>query len=642
MLKTRDDVKNYAIKICLAMLERTANRRVERKIPVVIDELGFVPTFLEEFCRPIWGLAPVIQEMEGDFMLHVQGEEIALCDWIRTVLIEGVDPESPYAWDTYRECVGNHPFAFQNLTELAGLLIGMFFARKKIWDPIPEQQKRRIADWIYDCCVPECEHIAGNNHVWFPMFCLLVLKKFGFDYPRTEEFLRAGMEKLDTMYISDGWYQDGDFGRFDYYTAWSMHSYPLMWCLIEDESLDGYGEWRQRYMERTEKFLPHYLHWFDCNGAHAPFGRSLAYRFAASCVFPLAVLCGCRVDPAVAREVTLRNISYFEKNAQLTEDGVLPAGYLYDSAALVENYTSDGGAYWCTKTFLCLLMPKDHPFWAKKEADLPIDRGEYLVRPQVEKIRLAVGGTKESGVTIYNNVCQYYQFGRYCNPFQDMASYYDKFAYNSRAGFAISTRDRTSYDNMIGLMTEDQSMHSHRWGFVDRGEQEGAFLSTHVPFSNDPHSLIATALLPLPHGYHVRLHRVKISQPYLVREGGFCVGQWDDYCRKETGPAGCSIANHTLISVFHAVSDTALEFSIERPQPGLHLLSPQAGYPCYTTQLLTPGIYTFAVVCGIFDQDAKIAKTLPRLTLQNGDLQIDFLQERRQLSADVLDQWIGK
>ena len=542
MLKTRDDVKQYAVRICVSMLGRTANRRAAGIRPQVIDQLGYVPTFLEEFCRPIWGLSAVLREMEGDFTLMIQGCPVPLCQWVRETLIQGVTPGSPGSWDTDRACIGEHFFAFQNLTELAGLLMGMVFAREKLWDPIPQAEQKRIADWVYACCEGECAHMAGNNHVWFPLFCLLALKRLGHVYPQTDAFLLAGMEKLESMYINQGWYQDGDFGRFDYYAAWSMHTYPLMWCLLEDASFPDAALWREKYLRRTEQFLPHYLHWFDADGAHVAFGRSLAYRFAASCVFPLAVLCGCRFDPGLAREVTLRNITYFQENA-VHEADVLPPGYLYNAPGLVENYTSDGGAYWCAKTFLCLLMEPEHPFWIAPAGRLPIEQGAYLVRPAVEKIRLAVGGTLDSGVTLYNNVCQYYQFGRYCTPFNDMAGYYNKFAYNSRAGFALSTRDRTSCDSMISLSTADESMHSHRWGFTDLGEKSGAMLSVHTPFSNDPGSFIVTALLPMGKGFHARLHRVVLSQPYRVTEGGFSVGQWDDFC--ESRPRRRNAARQT-------------------------------------------------------------------------------------------------
>ena len=599
MLTTRNEVKDYAVKICLAMLEQTAERYAQRIPPIVIDELGYVPTFLEEFCRPLWGLAPVLRDTP--LTMNVLGEQLDVATWLRQVLIEGTDPASPRSWDTYREDIGNHRFAFQNLTELAGWLIGMYFAREALWEPIPQDKKDQIAQWIYACCECECEQMAGNNHIWFPLFNLLVLKKFGYVYPNTDRWLQEGMEKLDGMYVAQGWYQDGDFGRFDYYTAWSMHSYPLIWCLIEDESFPGYQTWRDKYVARTEQFLPHYLHWFDVNGAHAPFGRSLAYRFAASCVFPLAVLCGCKIDPRLAGRATLKNISYFQENALLNERGVLPAGYLYESPALVEFYTSDGGAYWCAKTFLCLLMPEDHPFWQIDEVRLPIEEGNFLVAPAVDRIRMKVGGTTHSGVTIYNNVFQYYQRGVYWNPFNDMAGYYDKFAYNSRAGFALSTRDRTSYDSMIGVMTKDQSMHSHRWGFIDLGEKEGAMLSRHTPFSNDPGTVMTTALFPLMEGWHVRLHHVRLSQPYLVREGGFCVGQWDDCCKVSIRENECQVAGHNLVSVMAAVGSAPFEMSKQHPQPGMHLLAPHAAYPCYTTEELAPGEYVFACVCGVFD-----------------------------------------
>jgi hypothetical protein len=421
MLKTRIDVRNYALDICIPMLEAAAKRRLSGKTPEVMDLIGYTPTLLEELFRPFWGITPILRENQPHY-INVCGEKKEIGQWLREVLVDGTNPDSPYSWDKYRYEVGEHMFNFQNITEIAGLLVGMFFAREKTWDLLTDSEKKQVADWIYEASCDLCEKIAGNNHIWFPLLCLLVLKKFGYNYPETDMFMREGMKKLNTMYVGGGWYSDGSFGRIDYYEAWSMHAYPLLWCLIEDESFEGYAEWRDKYISRTELFLADYVKFFDRDGAYPPFGRSLSYRFAAVCVFPLAVLAGCKIDPALAKTVTLRNISYFKENAQLT-DGILPPGFLYNAPSLVESYTSSGGAYWAAKTFICLLMDETHPFWSSDEVNLPIDEGDYISKPSDERLNFVFAGSKDSGVTIYNNFFQYYQNGRYCNPFNDMAGY---------------------------------------------------------------------------------------------------------------------------------------------------------------------------------------------------------------------------
>ena len=598
MLKTRDDIKKYALSVCIPMLEMAAERRLSRRPCEVVDTIGYTPTCLEELFRPFWGITPLLRDGEPIY-LRIRGESVELGEWLRELLVSGTNPQSEYSWDKNRESVGIHNFHFQNLTEIAGLLVGMYFAREQSWERLSASEQKQVADWIIDGAVQLCEHIAGNNHIWFPLLCLVVLKRFGYNCPDYDRYMHEGMDKLDSMYIGGGWYSDGDFGRIDYYEAWSMHAYPLLWCLIEDERTEGYAERRAKYIERTGLFLRDYIKFFDSDGAYPPFGRSLSYRFAAVCVFPLAVLCGVNFDERLAGRVTLRNISWFRDHMLIGDDGIIPPGYLYNSPALVENYTSSGGAYWAAKSFLCLLLDEERDFWKPDEVRLPSEQGSYTMRPSDERLNFTVASTRESGVTIYNNHFQYYQHGRYCNPFNDMAGYYDKFAYNSRSGFGLSTRDNTSSDNMISLSTADGSMASHRWGFSDLGIEDGFMVSEHTPFSNDPETVIRTYMRVLDDGWHLRIHRVKLSRQYIVSEGGLSIGLWDDF--REVGRDGdiFYIRSRELVSRMATVSTVGFGYSERRPQPGMQLYAPFAAYPCYSTRLLDAGEYIFASVFAI-------------------------------------------
>lgn len=635
MIKTRDDVKKYALNLCITMLERTAERYEKGILPVITDHKGYIPTFLEEFCRPFWGLAPIIAEEEEDLTLSVNGKNLPLADWVFSILDDGLTPDTEHTWDRYRYTGAGPGLDFQNVTEIAGLLIGLYFCREKIWDRIDPHKRRFFADRIFSFCSGECEKIAENNHIWFPLFCVLVLKKFGFSYPKTDEYIRRGLEKLEEMYISDGWYSDGDFGRFDYYTVWSMHSYPLIWTLIEDESFEGYQSYRTKYLRRTEKFLKQYIYAFDTDGGMVPMGRSLVYRFAAVCIFPLAAMAGCNIDMGLARNITLKNISYFSEHLRMNDSGILPTGYFYEAPGLVENYTADGGAYWCTKTFLCLIMDKNHPFWNAEEKPAPIEEGDFLVRPLCEPINLTVGGTKNSGITIYNNISQYYQRGIYCNPFNDMASYYCKFAYNSRSGFGVSTHDNICFDNMISLQTADRSMASHRWGFEDKGREGEIMLSSHLPFSNDKNTRIDTAMLPLADGCHIRLHKVVLSQEYVIREGGFSVPLWNDYHTETLKDNVYTMENGSLFSLMSAVATVPISYCECKPQPAMHLLAPLSRFPAYTTELLDEGTYYFACVYYV---GSKMIADLPCLQLSDNALLVTKNDETYEIPFSLLEK----
>ncbi len=618
MIRTRREMKKYALSVCIPMLEKAAERRLSHRPCEVVDTVGYIPTRLEEMFRPFWGIAPILREEE--LFLMVRGKRIAVGDWLREVLVTATDPQSEYYWNSHREYVGAHMFDFQNMTEVAGLLVGCFFARERTWDKMSEQEQKQVADYIIASCTTQCEHIAGNNHIWFPLLCLLVLRKFGFDHPENDRWFAEGLSKLDEMYIGDGWYSDGAFGRIDYYEAWSMHSYPLLWCLIEDESYPDYAVRRKLYLERTAAFLRDYIHFFDNNGAYPPFGRSLSYRFAASCVFPLAVLAGVELDPALAGEITCRNVSYFAENCLLGEDHILPPGYLYNAPALIDNYTSSGGPYWAAKTFLCLLLPDGHPFW--QGGSLPIDKEAYCIKPSDVRLNFAVSGDKHSGVTVYNNHFQYYQNGRYCNPFNDMAAYYNKFCYNSRAGFAVSTRDCTASDNMISLLTPEGSMTSHRWGFSDLGCIGDIMVSEHTPFANDPETVIRTYLLPLSGSLHLRVHRVTLSREYAIREGGFSLGLWDDHRESGSRDGAFFLQDRTHISLLSAQASVPIRYDVKRPQPGMHLLAPFAAYPAYSTTPLPAGCYRFAVVLGICERNAPYQ--LPEITIQENGVSVTY------------------
>lgn len=594
---TRNEIRDYALQICRPVLERTANRSLRGNWAFKPDQVGYVPAYLENLCRPFWGIAPILAQGEA-LLLQTDAGVVDAADFLRSQLLLGLSHGKARSWDRNRSSMSLYVYENQNITELAGLALGLFFARERLWDPLKAEEKQRIARELYEMAEIAFDHSWPNNHFWFPLFTFTVLKRLGFVFDRTEEMLEQGLDFLDSLYIGDGWYEDGAFGRFDYYEAWSLHLYPLLWTLVADSSFAGYDRRKAAYVERTNRFLPFFTHWFASDGANVPFGRSLSYRFAASALFPVAVLAGCSIDPALAGRIFSRNISFFKDHYRSENGDLLEEGYLYHSPGTVEGYTSDGGAYWCCKAFLALLLPPEHAFWQYDRARLPAETGSWLVHPEHPDVHLLFEA-RDGMVTLYNGSAQYYLNGKLTHHFGNMQAWYGKFVYHSAAGFACSTPDTVSFDSMISLYTPDETMASHRVGFTHLDFEKGVLHSLHTPFANDPQTTVETWLIPRG-GYHIRRHRVKLSQPYRVREGGFTVPRWDDFCPVEKSADELRVSNGEYTSGIKLLSGAARELSASSCQAGYHLYAPLASYPAWDSGILDPGEYTFVTAFGFW------------------------------------------
>lgn len=589
-LTNRSELEQYALSVSLPLLNQLPGVW-DTRTPGSLDHVSYIASYMESFCRTMWGLAPILKHRQEPIYVQRDGQDIEVCQWFMEGIVNGLNPSSPQHWEKYLKHYNTINYANQLTTELAALTLGMVLNKKKLWDPLETKDKERIGAWLNELSVVAYRHSWPNNHYWFPIMIFLALKRLGMPYEQS--CIDEGLVKLDAFYVGNGWYRDADFGRFDYYIPWSHHVYPLLWMILETEDAPGYNERKRKYLERTNAFLQYFPNYFDSTGLHVPFGRSLSYRFAASSLLPLASYHGCDIDPGLARKITLANIDYFRRTGGAGDGKVIVPGFTYPSSQHVENYISEGAPYWCAKTFLALLMKDDDPFWQAPQQSMPIERGEYSVKVPVENVHMVFQGDDEhSGVSLFNNTASYVQ-GQFYHKFNDMHSLYAKFVYNSRAGLGMSTRDNVSLDNMIGLETADAVMCSHRAKIDDLGMKGKVMAASHQPFSNDAGTRITTLMLPLPGGYHIRAHKVVMSQPYRVTEGGFSAGRWNDREESDKGSDWIALRTDEGYSWLRSYTPDAVQLAGRSIQPGMHLLCPIAQYPCYSTELLEPGTYVF-------------------------------------------------
>lgn len=321
---------------------------------------------LEAFARPCFLAALWLRSVprEGS---HEKREKVAT--WFRQALVSGSDPHSPLYW-------GPNTNYHQNGVEIGLLVCGLLIARGRLWDPLTEEEKRRIGHWIAS------NRATGhhwNNHMFFGVLALEFLRETGMDRPADSIAIDYWFDEMESMYRGGGWFMDGMNQSYDHYNAYAFHFYGLLWSWL----FPGRNSERAaRWCGWAKAFLAEYQHAFAASGEHPAFGRSITYRFNASAPFSLACLLGVSPLPdGRARRLCTRNLRFFMERPVRQAQGALALGWHDPFPEMTEKYSCAGSVYWAAKAFVTLLLPPDHPFWTVPEEPLPAEEGDF-VRPQ--------------------------------------------------------------------------------------------------------------------------------------------------------------------------------------------------------------------------------------------------------------------
>ena len=172
---------------------------------------------------------------------------------------------------------------------------------------------------------------------------------------------------------------------------------------------------------------------------------------------------------------------------------------------------------------------------------------------------------------------------------------------------------------MISLSTEDKSLESLRTKIYTVSSSPSLQVSYHYPFANDPQSVIKTWVLPLSKGYHVRIHKVTLSQEYRVSEGGFCVGTLNDNVRLEKGQITCG----DTVSSIDVIASVPVKLGTKAIHPGMHNLKPLAYYPIWTTDSTLPaGEYVF--ISTVFFSTKEMPTEKPSIEHEGDRIRVSF------------------
>lgn len=387
---------------------------------------------------------------------------------------------------------------------MAAVSYALLLCPDKVWEPLPEEARDHLADWLWEINRHEC---VASNWQWFCILTNLALKSVG--RPYSQERLDSGLGLIEEFYHGGGWYHDGAAGEMDYYNPFVMVSYSLLYAMLLDREEP---ERCARFRRRAREFARDYLYWFGEDGASIAYGRSLTYRFAQGAFWSMALLAGEEVLPLpVLKGLIVRHLCWWLNQPIYDNAGVLTIGYAYPNLQMSETYNAPGSPYWALKTFAFLALPDGHPFWAADCAPLPpLEPCRYL--PHASMIVQHGNGGAVALVP-----------GRLeLEPYAHTAEKYSKFAYSSRFGFSIA---RASYE--LGQMAPDSSLcfQVGRYCYQRDTAQPGYSIGPdgiETRWSPLDGIQVTTRIQPTPTG-HLRTHVIQSDFDCAAWDCGFAV-----------------------------------------------------------------------------------------------------------------------
>lgn len=528
-LKSREDIEKWAETMIGCAVNKLSPQKAWLNAGESAARYPHKVAWTEGFLRPLFGLVPLSAGRSD------AGED--LWEAYREGIVHGTDPESPEYWgdlDWVKGKEGKVRVRDQRVVEMTTLGLALAMVPEKVWQPLTEEQKKNLQNWLLQINQTE---FPTNNWLFFYVVVNMGLKKAGAAY--SQQVMEEALDRIETSYLSDGWYSDGPTKQRDYYIPFAMHFYGLIYSKIMG---DEDPERAARYKERAAQFAKDFICWFSSEGDALPYGRSLTYRFAMCAFWSALAFAEVEVYPwGVVKGIVLRNLRWWQKQPVFDPDGLLTIGYRYPNLKMAEFYNAPGSPAWAMKAFLILALKEDHPFWQAEEEPLP-----PLPEVSVQKHPMMILTRNKKG----NNITALTsgQYARFEPSF--MAAKYEKFAYSNLFGFSVPGGEygleQGAYDSVLALCEEDELYRVRRQCEMVDVTDEGIY-SVWKPWKDVE---IHTWLVPCG-AWHVRVHRITGMRKLKTAEGAFAVNcdfyekdpkteKWLEETGKVNQNAGCA------------------------------------------------------------------------------------------------------
>jgi hypothetical protein len=462
---------------------------------------------LESFARPLTLAVFFLQsEPHPDDRAFRQ----RLAEWFRKGLVAGSHPASPHYW-------GPDASYHQHHVEMGLMSIALQIAARDVWDPLPRDDKDRVARWFATC---RGGGIVNNNHLFMSVHILEFLGKHGYGHRTDRAVITAHLNQLETMHRGGGWFEDGINQAYDHYNAYAFHFYGLMWSHLHGTGTPDTLARAKRWRDWARLFVRDYQHFFAASGEHSAFGRSICYRFNGLNVFGLALAENAtELAPGMLRRLCTRNLDFFLSRPIYQEQGCLSAGFTDRFDKIVEPYSCAASPYWAAKGFTPLLLPSTHPFWNDPEQPLPAERAGgfvHVMRAPGLVTRSTPTGDIEilnAGSMVGNTQLRY------------GAWKWSKLSYRTGVHFCYAFPEITafSFDSALTAQLDDGRIFGrHSTVAVEMDESHLGYSCNLGGKIGQVNTSVETFVFWRA-GWLLHVHRVEPRQPVVLRLGGFAL-----------------------------------------------------------------------------------------------------------------------
>ncbi|WP_031139382.1 MULTISPECIES: DUF2264 domain-containing protein [Streptomyces] len=529
-------------------------------------------------------------------------------------LASGTDPHRPDRWPPITD-------RGQPMVEAASVAIALHETRPWIWDRLDDRVRQRIADWLGGFVGAV---VNDSNWRLFQVITEEFLASVGAPHSRSE--IDAGLARLEDWYRGDGWYTDGDGRKFDYYNAWALHLYPVLWARIAGPRADP--RLVAEHRARLRALLHDHQHFFGADGAPLHQGRSLTYRFATTAPLWAGVLADATpLPPGRTRRLASGALQHFAERGVPDERGLLTLGWYRPFLPVTQRYSGPASPYWASKAFLGLLLPAGHPVWTVPEEPGPVETGD--VRRALPAPGWLLHSTAADGIVRLVN----HGSDRLPPPpaTADDSPHYARLAYSSATAPETPPAPHTGPDNHIALLAPDGTPTPR--GRIHPLAVEGAHAASWhravLPGGGEGHRIETVSTVHGP--WEVRVHRVEAPPGTPVREGGWAVADDTEPPIGRTGP-GRALARRadgltSTIVALHGWRDAgaAVAHAVGTNAYGHHSATPHLTLPAHPggTHLLVTLVVLSADPDVNGDPHARGSGTRVRVTAA-GEVEIRF------------------
>lgn len=351
-------------KIASPVLSNMSNGELRLNMQVDVsptwDNRNKQVAYMEAFGRLLVGIAPFLALPENLSTKELK-KESEIRDRLKKQSLQclenAVNPSSPdyLYWGT--------PKDKQPLVDAAFIAQALLSAPKTLWEPLSNNTKQNYIKEF-----TQLRKIEPANNNWVLFAAIIESFLLFIDLPYDAERIDKGIKKIQSWYVGDGWYSDGDKFHFDHYNGYVIQ--PMLVevlrvnCLKKRYPIADY-ELAYKRMQRYASFQERYI---SPEGTFVVVGRSSTYRVGAFQPLAKLALDNQLPTPIIPAQVRCALTAVFKNifiPSTFTKEGWLTIGFIGDQqVAIADYYSNTGSMYLTSLAFLPLGLEANHAFWS--------------------------------------------------------------------------------------------------------------------------------------------------------------------------------------------------------------------------------------------------------------------------------------